>query len=415
MTTLRSNFPVDSVRAISRRAQWKALGIDPSELDKPKVAIVNTSSDLAVCFAHLDDIVPVLKDELRAAGALPFEVRTAAPSDFITSTGRGGRYILPTRDLMTNDIEVMVEGAQLDAMICLSSCDKTTPAHLMAAGRLNIPTVIVPCGYQRNALFEDGGHDIEDVFLHGSYHALAGGGPEKQAAIEAMADSAIRGPGVCAGLATANSMHVAAEALGMALPGAAPVRANSERMWDNARRSAIALVELLGKDIKPRDIITKGSVTNAIRVMLSIGASINTIKHLQAVAIEAGVDIDVWETYRVLGRTTPILAAVRPNGPNLVEEFEDSGGAATIVRELLPLLGGEEMTVTGRTVRENSSFAPWTTPAATTPRSWWFVAACATARWSSVPFPTPVPSTSAAPLGFSTRGRKASKRSARER
>lgn len=358
MTTLRSNFPVDSARAITRRAEWRALGIDPSELDRPKVAIVNTSSDLAACFAHLDDIVPVLKKELRAAGLLPFEVRTAAPSDFITSSGRGGRYILPTRDLMAHDIEVMVEGAQLDAMICLSSCDKTTPAHLMAAGRLDIPTIIIPCGYQRNALAEDGGADIEDVFLHASYHALSGGGSAEQAAIETMADGAIRGPGVCAGLATANSMHIAAEALGMALPGAAPVRANSERMWDNVRRSAAALADLVARDIRPRDIITKASVTNAIRVMLSIGASINTIKHLQAVAIEAGVEIDVWGTYRELGRTTPVLAAVRPNGHNLVEEFEDVGGAATILRELLPLLDGAQRTASGRSVAENAETAP---------------------------------------------------------
>lgn len=351
---LRSNFPVDSMRALTRRAEWRALGIAADQLDRPKIAIVNTSNDLAACFAHLDDIVPVLKEELRRLGALPFEIRTAAPSDFITSVGKAGRYILPTRDLMVNDIEVVVEGAQLDAMICLSSCDKTTPAHLMAAGRLNIPTIVIPCGYQHSGLADHGGADIEDVFLHSSFHAIEGG---DQAAIEAMADEAILGPGVCSGLATANSMHVAAEVLGMTVPGAAPVRANSERMWDSVRRSAAALMDAIAADRRPRDIITAESIRNAIVVMLSVGASINTIKHLQAVAVEAGVSIDVWETYRELGRTVPLLASVRPNGPSRIEEYEDAGGAATTIRELLPLLDGDRITITGQTVAERAADA----------------------------------------------------------
>ncbi|MFC7404762.1 dihydroxy-acid dehydratase [Georgenia alba] len=352
---LRSNFPPNTARAITRRAQWVSLGIDPADLERPKVAIVNTSNDLAACFAHLDDIVVVLKEELRAAGLLPFEVRTAAPSDFITSAGRGGRYILPTRDLMTNDVEVMVEGAQLDAMICLSSCDKTTPAHLMAAGRLNIPTVIVPCGYQHNGLAADGDADVEEVFLRASQQVLDG--DTVDAEVIRLADQAIRGPGVCAGLATANSMHMVAEALGMAVSGAAPVRAAGERMWDTVRRSARTLAALVESGTRPRDIITAGSVTNAVRLMLSVGGSINTIKHLQAVAIEAGVDVDVWESYRTLGRETPMLCSVRPNGPHLVEDLEDAGGAATVLRELLPLLDGDQRTVDGRTLAENLAAA----------------------------------------------------------
>ncbi|MDQ1129697.1 dihydroxy-acid dehydratase [Microbacterium sp. SORGH_AS_0888] len=349
MPELRSNFSRSSALGVARRAQWRALGIPASDLDKPKVAIVNTSSDLAACYAHLDDIVPVLKGELRALGALPFEIRTAAPSDFITSAGRAGRYILPSRDLIVNDIEVAVEGARLDAMICLSSCDKTTPAHLMAAVRMDIPTVIVPCGYQHSGLAEGREADVEEVFLRAAKAAVTG---EPTPDLEELADDAILGPGVCAGFATANSMHVTAQALGMTVPGAAPVRANSERMWDTVRRSAAALVEALRRDIRPRRIITAGSIRDAARIMLAMGGSMNTIKHLQAIAVEAGVDIDVWETYRALGRETPLLCAVRPNGPFLVEEVEDAGGAATVLRELLPLLDGDRLTITGRTLAE---------------------------------------------------------------
>ncbi|GGH48858.1 dihydroxy-acid dehydratase [Microbacterium album] len=349
MRDLRSNLPPTSALGIARRAHWRSLGIPAEDLTRPKVAIVNTSSDLAACYAHLDDIVPVLKHELRARGVIPFEIRTTAPSDFVTSAGRAGRYILPSRDLIVDDIEAAVEGAKLDAMICLSSCDKTTPGHLMAAGRLDIPTVVIPCGYQHSGLAAGREADVEEVFLLASKAAVTGGPTDE---LEELADDAILSPGVCAGLATANSMHIIAEVLGMAVPGAAPVRAGSERMWDSVRRSAAALVDALEHDRRPRTLITAGSIRNAVRTMLAVGGSINTIKHLQAIGIEARVEIDVWEEFRVLGRQTPLLASVRPNGPALTEQFEDAGGAATVLRELLPLLDGDQLSVTGRTLAE---------------------------------------------------------------
>lgn len=347
---IRSNLQEGSARWAVRRAEWRSLGITDEEMVRPKVAIVNSSSDLAACFSHLDDIVPVLKDALRGHGLLPFEISTVAPSDFVTSAGKGGRYILPARELIVGDIEAAVEGAQLDAMICLTSCDKTGPAHMMAAARLNIPTVIVACGYQRNALSEDGGPDIEEVFLRASHQALGGVTVDE---IRKLSDGAIRGPGVCAGLGTANSMHMAAEALGMAVPGSTPVRANSDAMWDAVDRSAAALAGMVQNDIRPRDIITEASITNAATLMLSIGASINSVKHLQAIAVEAGLDIDVWGLYKRLGRETPILCAVRPNGPHLIEQLDDAGGSATLLRELRPLLSTDVMTVTGTSLAEN--------------------------------------------------------------
>jgi dihydroxy-acid dehydratase len=149
MTGLRSNFPPGSTPWAMRRAQWTALGLSDEDMDKPKIAIVNSSSKLASCFSHLDGIVGPLEEAIRAAGGVPFEVRTAASSDAITSAGAAGQYILPTRDLIASDIEVAVEGALLDGMVCLASCDKTTPGQLMAAGRLNIPTIVVGCGYSR--------------------------------------------------------------------------------------------------------------------------------------------------------------------------------------------------------------------------------------------------------------------------
>lgn len=352
---LRSNFPVASAPAVTRRAQWVSLGISPEDMERPKVAVVNTSNDLAACFAHLDDVAEAVKAAAREAGMLPFEIRTTAPSDFITSAGKGGRYILPSRDLITNDIEAMVEGAQLDAMICLSSCDKTTPGHLMAAGRMDIPTVIIPCGYQRSSLSEGGDSDVEEVFLEAALQAMDGRITDD---LLRKSEEAIRGPGVCSGLATANSMHMIAEALGMAVSGAAPVQAVSEQMWDNVQRSVEALTVALERGITPRQVITKASITTAVRLMLAVGGSNNTIKHLQAVASEAEVDVDVWDLYRQLGRETPPLCSIRPNGEHLVEDLERTGGAAAVLHELKPLIDTQQITLTGAPLGDVLKDAP---------------------------------------------------------
>src|SRR5262245_63788658 len=170
---LRSNFEPGSPREAVRRAQWKALGLSDEDLVKPKIAVVNSSSELAICFSHLDGVAKVVKEAIRDAGGVPFEVRTAAPSDFIIGAGGGGGYILASRDLVVNDMEIAIEGAQLDGMICLSSCDKTMPAHLMAAGRFNIPAIIVICGYQPSGHYNGEHVDIEEVFI-GSVRAMFG-------------------------------------------------------------------------------------------------------------------------------------------------------------------------------------------------------------------------------------------------
>ena len=145
---LRSNLAPGTPVWAGRRAQWRALGLSEEDMEKPKIAVVNSSSELSSCFSHLDGVAAEVKKAIRAAGGLPFEIRTAASSDFVTCAGRGDAYILPTRDLIAADIEVQVEGALLDGMVCLASCDKTAPGQMMAAGRLNVPTIVIPCGYQ---------------------------------------------------------------------------------------------------------------------------------------------------------------------------------------------------------------------------------------------------------------------------
>ncbi len=347
---LRSNFPKGSYLWAVRNAQWHGMGIPEEDCEKPKIAIINSSSSLAACFSHLDGVAAVVKEAIRAAGAVPFEIRTAAPSDFVIGAGGRGGYILSARDLVTNDIEVIVEGAQLDGMICLTSCDKTVPGQMMAAGRLNIPTLMVACGYQPSGEFEGEHVDIEDVFV-GAMHAQMG--RMSMDKIIGMSRNAIRGPGVCSGMGTANSMHICCEALGMALPGTTPVAANSEAMFDAARRAGKRIVEMVWEDLKPRDILTPGAFENAVKTILSVGGSVNSIKHLQAVATEANCSADVYGMFEKFSHDVPVLTSVRPVGEHVIEVFDRAGGAQAVMKQLESMLNTSTMTITGKSLAEN--------------------------------------------------------------
>lgn len=343
LRSLAANSPV-------RRAHWRALGLSEEDLLKPKIAVVNSSSELAVCFAHLDGVAKVVKDAIRAAGGVPFEVRTTAPSDFITGAGKQGSYILAARDLVTNDIEAQVEAALLDGMVCLTSCDKTPPGHLMAAMRLNIPTLLVIGGYQASGMIGDDHVDIEDLFSGGVGENL--GKPGKHP-IEEIAKQAIRGPGVCAGMATANTMHCVVEALGMCVAGSAPVRANSEKMFDAARAAGERIVAMVDEGLTPRRIMTPGAFRNAAAMVLAVSGSINAIKHLQATAVEGGLDTDLFAIWEEMGRKVPTLAAVRPNGPVRIEGFEDAGGARAMLKQLEPVLDREVLVASGKAMGDD--------------------------------------------------------------
>ncbi|WP_235624133.1 dihydroxy-acid dehydratase [Mycolicibacterium goodii] len=330
------------------------MGIDRRDQHKPKIAIVNTSSKLSVCFAHLDDVAVRVAEAVRAAGGLPFEIRTTAPSDFVTSAGRKARYLMPTRDLIVNDVEAAVEGAVLDGVVFLSSCDKTTPAHLMAAARLDLPAIVVIGGYQRGGTWSGCSVDIDTVYE--SVGALAAGTMTVDELGE-LADRAIEGPGVCAGLATANTMHCLAEALGMTVAGSAPVRANSDRMLANATAAGHRIVEMVEQNLTARQVITAESIENAVEVALALGGSVNCIRHLAAISAEADLDLDVVALFEKHGADAVQLAAIRPNGAHQVWDLDEVGGVQTVMRTLLPRLHGDALTVDGRTVAQRAESA----------------------------------------------------------
>lgn len=345
MVTLRSTFTPGTTRWAVRRSQWRALGLTDEDMQRPKIAVVNSSSTLSSCYIHLDALSREVQDAIRAAGGVPFEIRTVAPSDFVTSAGRSARYLMPSRDLLVNDVEVMVEGALLDGMVCLSSCDKTTPAHLMAAARLDLPTVLVIGGYQAAGSCAGRVVDIDDVYE--SVGAVAAGAMDV-AGLCALTEHAITSPGVCAGLGTANTMHVVAEALGMTPPGSAPVRAGSPGMHRRAAEAGGLVLDLVAADLRPRAILTPAAIRNAVTVVQAIGGSVNAVRHLAAVATEAGLSMDVVREFELAAGTTPLLTAIRPNGVSRVPDLERAGGARAIMGRLAGILDTTVLTVTGR-------------------------------------------------------------------
>jgi dihydroxy-acid dehydratase len=225
----------------------------------------------------------------------------------------------------------------------------------MAAGRLNIPTVLVIGGYQASGMIGGEHVDIEDLFSGSVGAAL--GKPGRFGMVE-LSEQAIRGPGVCAGMATANTMHCVVEALGMCMPGSAPVRANSEKMFDAARRAGTRIVAMVNEGLTPRKVLTEAAFRNAVAMVLGVSGSINAIKHLQATAVEAGVDVDIYALWDEMGRKVPVLSAVRPNGAVRIEQFEDAGGAGAMLKRLAPVLDTSALTVTGQTLAEVLASTP---------------------------------------------------------
>lgn len=347
----RSNFEPGTTRWAVRRTQYRGLGFTEQELLKPKIGIINTSNDLSCCYAHVDGIARLVKDAILEAGGMPFEIRTAAPSDFVTTAGKKARYLMPTRDLVVNEIECMVEGSELDGMICLCSCDKTAPAQMMAAARLNIPTMLLACGYQLGGVAKnDEFVDIDDVYE--KIGAVANGSMTLEELTD-MTDCAIQTPGVCAGLGTANSMHIVSEAIGMTLPGNSPIFSGGSKLKLYAKLAGHNIVDMVLEDRRPRTIITKESIENAVMAVLAVVGSVNTVRHLSAIATEAEIDMDVIATYEKFADTIKLLTAVRPNGPFRTEDLEEAGGCNAVLKQIEGFLHTDCLTVNGKTMGEN--------------------------------------------------------------
>nr|MDO8135291.1 dihydroxy-acid dehydratase [Candidatus Njordarchaeum guaymaensis] len=339
---------------MSRKAifpTFRGAGFSEEEMQRPVVAVANSWTEVTVGHVHLDKVADAVKAGIRQAGGTPMEFNTIALCDGVSEGSFGMRYPLPSRELVADSIEAMVQGHSdlFDGMVCLCTCDKIVPGMLMGAARVNIPTIFVTGGQMRPGRFR--GEEIVVFDLAGLYRRFQDGEIEPDEFFGKVT-SACPGPGACNLLGTATTMACMTEALGMSLPGCATHFSAESKEMRIARESGLQIMRLTEKGVKPSDILTKEAFENAIRVDMAIGGSTNTTLHLPAIANEANVGLDLIDFDR-LSRDTPNLCRLKPNGPMNFTVLEKAGGVPAIMKRLEPLLHLDVPTVSGKTLREN--------------------------------------------------------------
>ena len=329
-----------------------ALGYTDEELERPLVGVVCSYNEVVPGHMHLDKIAQAVKDGIRAAGGTPIMFPAIAVCDGIALGHIGMKYSLVTRDLIADSTEAMVLAHQFDGLVMIPNCDKNVPGLLMAAARLNIPTIFCSGGPMLAGTMNDGrrtclSHMFEAV---GAYHA----GTLDEKGVREYTENACPTCGSCSGMYTANSMNCLTEAIGMALRGNGTIPAVYSARLRLAKHTGMKIMELIEKDIRPRDIMTQAAFRNAETVDMALGCSTNTMLHLPAIAHEAGIEIDLDESNAISART-PNLCHLAPAGEAYMEDLERAGGVYAVMKELTRkgLLDTSLITATGKTVAEN--------------------------------------------------------------
>ena len=334
------------------RSLFRALGLDETDLAKPLIGVVNTQNTLIPGHMHLDALAQAVREGVASAGGTPVEFGTIGICDGIAMGHGGMHYSLASRELVADSIESMAKAHCLDGLVLIASCDKIVPGMLMAAARLDLPSVMLGGGPMQCGSLGDKLIDLSDMFE--AVGALSGG-KITEADLLAMECSACPGAGSCAGMFTANSMNCLTEGLGMALPGNGTVPATEGRRLTLARRSGEAAVRLvLAGGPTPRQIITPVAVRNALALDMALGCSSNTVLHLAAVATEAGVPFDLDLVDRQ-SREVPQLCLLSPAGEDRLADLDRAGGVPEVLRRLLAhgLIDGSVLTVTGAQMADN--------------------------------------------------------------
>jgi dihydroxy-acid dehydratase len=347
----RSREVTDGPERAPARAMLRAIGMTDDDWVKPQIGVCSSWNEVTPCNLPLDRLAKRAKDGVRAAGGFPIEFTTIAVSDGISMGHEGMRASLVSREVIADSIETVMHAERLDAMVTFAGCDKSLPGMLMAAARLNVPSVflyggtILPGHWRGQAL------DVVSVFEAVGAHAAGTISDDDLSNIERHACPT---EGSCAGMFTANTMASVAEALGMSLPGSASAPAVDRRRDDDAFASGRAVVDLLERGIRPRQIMTREAFENAIAVVMALGGSTNAVLHLMAIAAEARVELDLDDFNRVAARV-PHIADTKPAGRFHMSDIDRVGGVPVVLRHLLDagLLHGDCLTVTGRTMAEN--------------------------------------------------------------
>ncbi|MCY3727900.1 MAG: dihydroxy-acid dehydratase [Nitrospira sp.] len=337
------------------RAMLRAVGLRDEDFDKPLVAVANTWSEVTPCNFHLRDIADKVKAGIREAGGVPLEFNSIVISDGISMGTEGMKTSLISREVVADSIELVVRGHLFDAVVAISGCDKTIPGTVMALARLNLPSLMLYGGSIMPGRFQDRNVSIQEVFEAVGAHAR---GTMSDADLHDLESHACPGAGSCGGQFTANTMSIAFEFLGISPMGFNGVPALDPHKESVSAQCGHLVMNLLKRDLRPKDILTRDALENAIAAVASTGGSTNAVLHLLAVAHEIGVALDI-DDFDVVNQRIPLIADLKPGGRYMAADLYQAGGTRLVAKRLIEagLLKGECVTVTGRTIKEETETA----------------------------------------------------------
>jgi len=347
---MRSDLVKKGIERAPHRSLLRAVGCSSDDWDKPFIGVINSFSEIVPGHIHLQKIATAVKEGIRSRGGVPFEVNTIAVCDGIAMNHPGMRYSLPSRELIADSVEILAQAHAFDGLVFIPNCDKVVPGMLMAAIRLNLPSVFVSGGPMLAGEFGQGS-TARSVDLITVFQAVGevARGKMTEAELQELEMVACPGCGSCAGMFTANTMNCLSEALGMALPGNGTIPAVEERRVQLAHKAGRQVMETLAEDIRPKDVITKDSLYNAFAVDMALGGSTNSVLHLTAIAHEAGIDFPL-SLINEISDSVPNICKLSPASDYHIQDLDLAGGIPAIMHELSGLLKLEANTVLGKSL-----------------------------------------------------------------
>ncbi|MCL2785881.1 MAG: dihydroxy-acid dehydratase [Methanomassiliicoccaceae archaeon] len=344
---MRSDAVKKGIEKAPSRSLLRADGLNDEDMKKPFIGIANSWNDIVPGHIHLNRIADAVREGIKEAGGVPFTFGVPAVCDGIAMGHKGMKFSLVSRETISDCCEIMVEAHALDGWVGITNCDKVTPGMLMAVGRMNVPSILVTGGAMETGSVEGKDADLQTVFeAIGAFKA----GKADEDHVKRAECAACPGEGSCSGLFTANTMACLTETLGLSLIGCAASMAIDDSKIRIAKESGRKIVELVNRNIKPRDIVKEGSFRNAVRVDMAIGGSTNTVLHLPAIAKEFGISLKIEEFDRI-SREIPHITSMRPGGPYSMRDLENAGGIPAVLRILMNALENED-TVSGMRIKD---------------------------------------------------------------
>ncbi|HRY37544.1 MAG TPA: dihydroxy-acid dehydratase [Smithellaceae bacterium] len=348
---MRSDLMKKGLERAPHRSLFKAMGYTDEEIARPLIGVVNSANEIIPGHIHLDLITQDVKAGIRMAGGTPVEFPVIGVCDGIAMNHAGMKYSLASRELIADSIEIMATAHPFDALVFIPNCDKIVPGMLMAALRLNIPSIFISGGPMLAGKFQDKTVDLISVFEGvGAVKARK----MKSAELQQLEDCACPGCGSCSGMYTANSMNCVTEALGLGLPGHGTIPAVLAARHRLAKQAGMKIMDLLKKNVKPRDIATLAAFKNAMAVDMALGCSTNTVLHIPAIAHEASIKLDL-DLFNFISEKTPNICKLSPAGPHHIEDLDAAGGIQAVMKAIskLGVINEKAITVNGKTVGAN--------------------------------------------------------------